>query len=101
MTKKSAKTSPEKSDQTPSTGHNSGIAGDQLLQYVKRIEGLAEEKKEIAEEVKEIYAHAKSTGFDVKTMRKCVALRKREKTEREEEAELIDTYMFAMGDGDE
>lgn len=95
-----AKTS-KKQSKKPTKGHNSDIAGDELLQFVERIERLEEEKKDLMEDIKEVYTHAKTTGFDVKIMRKCVALRKREKSDRKEEAELVDTYMFAMGDADE
>ncbi len=79
-------------------GHNSGISSKQLKQFVKKVEDLENEKKEIADDIKDIFAHAKSSGFNVKIMRKVLKLRKQDKIARDEEAELVDTYMFALGD---
>lgn len=80
-------------------GHNSisGAAADQLRAFVERIERLEEEKKVIADDIKDVYAEAKGTGFDVKVLRKLVALRKRQKHEVEEEEALLDLYMHALG----
>ncbi len=73
------------------------VAADQLRLFIERIERLEEEKKGIADDVKDVYAEAKSTGFDAKTMRKVVALRKLEKHTRDEMDALLDTYRNALG----
>ncbi|MGB0696304.1 MAG: DUF2312 domain-containing protein [Rhodospirillaceae bacterium] len=73
-----------------------GIAGDQLRSYIERIERLEEEKANIANDIKEVYAEAKGTGFDPKIMRKLISLRKRDKQELAEEEELLDLYRAAV-----
>jgi uncharacterized protein (UPF0335 family) len=74
------------------------VAGDQLKSIVERIERLEEEKKTIADDVKEVYAEAKGTGYDVKVLRKVVALRKRDLDERKEEEAILDLYLQAVGE---
>ena len=74
-----------------------GVAGKRLKSFLDRIERLEEEKKGLAEDIKEIYAEAKGTGFDVKTMRKILKLRKMETDERREEEELLELYKAAIG----
>jgi len=81
---------------TAGVGHNS-IAGNQLKSIVERIERMDEEKSAVALDIKEIYAEAKGNGFDTKILRKVVALRKRDKAEREEEEALLSTYLVALG----
>lgn len=76
---------------------DSGVAGERLRSFIERIERLEEEKKAIAEDIKEVYAQAKGSGFDVKIMRKIIALRKIDKAERDEMDELLLTYMNALG----
>ncbi|WP_242136988.1 DUF2312 domain-containing protein [Sphingomonas sp. TREG-RG-20F-R18-01] len=80
-------------------GHNSGevIAADQLRLLVERIERLEEEKKGITDDIKDVYGEAKSTGFDTKTMRNIVRLRKMEKHHRDEAEMLLETYKAALG----
>ena len=73
------------------------VAADQLRLFIERIERLEEEKKGIADDVKDVYAEAKSTGYDTKTMRKIVALRKMESHVRQEADALLDTYRNALG----
>ena len=73
------------------------VAADQLKAIVERIERLEEEKKEIAEQIKEIYAEAKANGFDTKTLRKVVTLRKKALEERQEEEAMLDLYLHALG----
>ena len=86
---------------TDNTGHNSGesvsIAADQLRTIVERIERLNEEKAEVTENIKEVFAEAKGNGFDTKTLRKIVSLRKKDEAERSEEEAMLDLYMSAMG----
>ena len=73
------------------------ISADQLRALIERIERLSEEKDGIAEDIKEVYAEARSSGFDTKIIRKIVALRKRDEQERREEQAILDTYMEALG----
>ena len=73
------------------------VAADQLRLFIERIERLEEEKKGIADDVKDVYAEAKANGYDTKTMRKIVALRKLEKHARDEADALLETYRNALG----
>ncbi len=73
------------------------VAAGQLISIVERIERLEEEKKAVAEQIKEVYAEAKANGFDAKTLRKVVSLRKRSTEERQEEEALLDLYLSALG----
>jgi uncharacterized protein (UPF0335 family) len=73
------------------------IAADQLRLLIERIERLEEEKKGIADDIKDVYGEAKSTGFDVKTIRSIVRLRKMEKHHRDEAEALLETYKAALG----
>ena len=74
-----------------------GVSGQRLRSFIERIERLEEEKTDIAQDIKEVYAEAKSTGFDVKTMRKLVRLRKMDTEKRREEEDLLDVYKAAVG----
>ena len=79
-------------------GHSSTtVAAGQLKSIVERIERLEEEKKEIADQIKEVYAEAKGNGFDAKTIRKVVSLRRKPTEERQEEEALLDLYLSALG----
>lgn len=73
--------------------------GQRLRSFIERVERLEEDKKAIADDIKEVYAEAKAQGFDVKTMRKIVSLRKKDPDDRAEEDALLDTYMSALGMG--
>lgn len=73
-----------------------GIAGDILRSFIERIERLEIDKKAIAEDMKEVYAEAKSSGFEPKIMRKVIALRKMESHERQELEALLDIYLHAV-----
>ncbi len=73
------------------------VSAGQLRAFVERIERLEEEKKAIAEQIKEVYAEAKANGFDSRTMRKVVTLRKKPAEERQEEEALLDLYLSALG----
>ena len=73
------------------------IAADQLRLLIERIERLEEEKKGIADDIKDVYGEAKSTGFDTKTIRQIVRLRKMEKHHRDEAEMLLETYKQALG----
>jgi len=74
-----------------------GIAAEALQQYVDRIEKLEEEKKALAEDIKQVYSESKATGFDPKIVRKIITLRKVEENERREQEELLDLYKRAVG----
>lgn len=76
---------------------NGGVAGDQLRAFVERIERLEEEKKAIADDVKDVYAEAKANGYDTKIIRQVVRLRKQEPGERQEQEALLDLYLQALG----
>jgi uncharacterized protein (UPF0335 family) len=73
------------------------VAADQLRLFIERIERLEEEKKGIADDIKDVYGEAKATGYDTKTMRQIVRLRKLEKHVRLEAEALLETYKAALG----
>lgn len=75
----------------------SDVAADRLRSFVERIERLEEEKRELANDIKEVYAEAKSSGFDTKILRKVITLRRMEAHDRREQEELLDLYMHALG----
>jgi uncharacterized protein (UPF0335 family) len=72
------------------------IPGDQLRTIVERIEHIDEEIKELNEAKREIFTEAKSNGFDVKTLREVIRIRKKDKQERDEQETLLDLYMQAI-----
>lgn len=76
-----------------------GIAGEQLRSFIERIERLEEEKRGIAEDIKEVYAGAKAVGFDTKIMRKVIQVRKMDQAERQEQESLLDVYLHAVEGG--
>ena len=73
------------------------VAADQLRLFIERIERLEEEKKGISDDIKDVYLEAKSQGYDAKTMRTIVRLRKMEKHARDEAEALLETYKAALG----
>ena len=73
-------------------------AQEKLRLLVARIEKLEEEKKSIADDIKETYAEAKSTGFDSKVLRQVVRIRKQDRQEREEQEQVRDLYLHALGE---
>lgn len=77
--------------EAPAPGHNG-----QLKSLVERIERLEEEKKTVSGDIKDVYAEAKSNGYDAKVIRKLIAERKRDANEREEEETLLDLYRRAL-----
>lgn len=74
-----------------------GISAEQLRLFIERVERLEEEKKGLTDDIKDVYGEAKSTGFDVKTMRTIVRLRRMEKHHRDEAEMLLETYKQALG----
>jgi uncharacterized protein (UPF0335 family) len=73
------------------------ISAEQLRLFIERIERLEEEKKGIADDIKDVYGEAKSTGFDAKTMRAIIKLRKMEKHHRDEAEAMMELYKAALG----
>lgn len=73
------------------------IAKDQLKAFVERIERLEEEKKALADDIRDVYAEAKGNGFDIKALRTVVRLRKQDSQERREHEAILETYMHALG----
>ncbi len=78
----------------PNTG---GVAADRLRSLIERIERLEEERKALGSDVKDIFAEAKSAGFDVKVLRQLIRIRKEEPAEVEEQETLLDLYRRALG----
>ncbi len=74
-----------------------GIAAKRLRSFIERIERLEEEKAALAADIREVYAEAKGDGFDVKTMRQIVRLRRMESSDRAEQEALLDLYKTALG----
>ena len=84
----------QEADPDPEVG---GIAVDRLRSIIERIERLEEERKALANDIKDIYGEAKSAGFDVKVVRTLISLRKKEPAEVEEQETLLDLYQRALG----
>ena len=73
------------------------VAADVLRSFIERIERLEEEKKNIADDIKDVYAEAKASGFEPKIMRQVIRLRKMETADRQESQALLDLYSHAVG----
>ncbi|GAA2857794.1 uncharacterized protein (UPF0335 family) [Aminobacter niigataensis] len=73
------------------------VAAGQLRAFIERIERLEEEKKTIADDIKDVYAELKGTGFEPKAVRQLVRLRKQDQAEREEAEAILDLYKAALG----
>jgi len=73
------------------------FAKDHLKAFVERVERLEEEKKTIADDIRDVYAEAKANGFDVKALRTVVRLRKQDVNERKEQEAILETYLHALG----
>ncbi len=74
------------------------VDGGHLRAFIERIERLEEEKRAIADDVKEVYAEAKGNGFDARVMRKVIALRRMDRDKRIEEETILDLYLNALGE---
>ncbi len=74
-----------------------GVSSGHLRSFIERIERLEEEKAAVAEQMRDVFAEAKGTGFDVKTIRQVLKIRKMETQERVEQEELLDLYLAALG----
>tara|TARA_B100002019_G_scaffold288067_1_gene301107 strand:+ start:637 stop:939 length:303 start_codon:yes stop_codon:yes gene_type:complete len=88
---------PSSSSEESETTDTGGVAGERLKSFIERLERLEQEKSDIGEDIKEVYAEAKSVGFDTKTMRKIIRLRKMDTEKRREEDELLELYKAAIG----
>lgn len=77
-----------------------GIAGDQLRSFIERIERLEEEKRSLANDIKEVYEEAKGRGFDTKIMRQIVKERRMDKDDLDEQETLLDIYRKALAGWD-
>jgi uncharacterized protein (UPF0335 family) len=75
-----------------------GISGQQLRSFIEKIERLEQEKAELGEAVRDVFAEAKAEGFDTKVMRQLIKIRKMKKEERVEQEELLDLYLHALGE---
>jgi len=73
------------------------VAREQLRSIVERIERLEEEKKAIADDIRDVYSEAKANGFDTKVLRQVVSLRKKDASERQEQDAIRDLYLSALG----
>ena len=74
-----------------------GIAGERLRSFIERIERLEEERRALADDIKEVYAEAKGAGFDTRTMRQLIRLRRMDKDDLDEQETLLDIYKRALG----
>lgn len=85
---------------TPTTGHSRApgtVAAGQLKSIIERLENLDDEKKATVDDMKEVFAEAKANGFDTKTIRKVLAIRRRSADDITEEEALLDLYLSALG----
>ena len=82
-------------EEAEQTAHR--FAKDQLKAFVERVERLEEEKKAIADDIKDVFAEAKGNGFDVKALRTIIRMRKQDADERREQETILETYMHALG----
>jgi uncharacterized protein (UPF0335 family) len=73
------------------------ISADRLKSFIERIEKLEEERKAISGDIRDVYTEAKGVGYDVKTMRKIISIRKQDAAERDEQEQLLDVYKHALG----
>ena len=77
--------------------NSTGVSGERLRSFIKRIEKLEEDKAAVGEDLKEVYSEAKGTGFDTKIMKKIVSIRKMDRDSRIEEETILDLYLAALG----
>ena len=76
---------------------DTSVSAGQLRSIIERIERLEEEKKAIADDIKDVYGEAKGNGFDTKVLRQVVRIRKQDQAERQEQEALLDLYLGALG----
>lgn len=73
------------------------VTAEELRQFIERVEQLDIEKKDVTEQIKEVFAEAKGRGYDTKVMRKVVSLRKKSREARQEEEAVLEMYKSALG----
>ena len=73
------------------------VAAGQLRSFIERVERLEEDRQAIADDIKEVFAEMKGTGFDTKAVRTLIRLRKKDQAERQEEEAILDLYKAALG----
>ena len=76
---------------------SASVAAEELRQFVERYEHLEAEKKDLADQMKEVMAEAKGRGYDTRALRKIIAIRKRDKNDLAEEEAMLDLYKSALG----
>lgn len=83
----------------PGIGHNSveNVAATELRNFLDRIERLEEEKKTIADDIKDVFGEAKGRGYDTKSIRTILKMRKQDADERREQESILDSYLLALG----
>lgn len=74
-----------------------GVAADRLQSFIERIERLEEEKKALADDIREVYSEAKGSGFDIKVIRQIIRIRKMDTADRREMEEVMAVYLRALG----
>jgi uncharacterized protein (UPF0335 family) len=74
------------------------IAADRLRSFIERVERLEEDKAAVANDIKEVYAEAKGEGYDVKTLRQVVKIRKMDRADRQEQEAMLELYLAAIGE---
>jgi len=84
-------------EKDPIIGGSEEVNASHLLAFIERIERLEEEKKALAEDIKDVYSEAKGNGFDIKIIRKIVSMRKQDRDKRQEEEEILGLYLAAIG----
>lgn len=80
------------------TGTLNQATREKLQQTVERVERLEEEKAEVSEQIKDVFAEAKAFGFDIKALKEIIKLRKKDRQEREEQELILETYLLALGE---
>ena len=83
------------SEENEDNVETSGAA--QLRSFIERIERLEEQKKDVSDDIKDVYGELKGVGFDAKAVRQVIKLRKQDKTEREAQEAILDTYLVSLG----
>lgn len=89
--------SQENQDSSSQDNAPANVSGARLKSFIERVERLEEDKKALAEDIRDVYAESKSTGFEPKIIRKIISLRKTNVEKRREEQELLDLYQSAIG----
>jgi uncharacterized protein (UPF0335 family) len=97
LSRESRTLSLEKSMADEITETSQTVAAGQLRAFIERVERLEEEKQTIADDIKEVFAEMKGTGFDTKAVRTIIRLRKKDQAERQEEEAILDLYKAALG----